>query len=88
MATSTIVCAAVTLLLIRQFGIAAGAIGTSTSYCAALAICIYMFCRRTGVHPGELVAFKAADLQQYRSLARWIFSGVHAKYATYVRRGG
>ena len=84
-ATSTLVCAAVTILLIHQYGIAAGAIGTSVSYTAAFIICTFVFCRQTGVAPGALFAFTGNDLQQYRLLAQWILSGMRS---TYVRRGG
>lgn len=84
-AISTIVCAAVTLVLVHRFGILAGAIGTSVSYTAAFAICAIVFCRRTRTSPLTLFAFNASDLDQYVMLLRWILSGVRA---TYARRAG
>jgi stage V sporulation protein B len=86
-ASSTILCAIVTLLLIRQYGIAAGAIGTSVSYTAAFALCTVIFSRYTRISPSALFAFTTSDLAQYGLLARWILNGMRSVSPKYVRRG-
>ncbi len=64
-AISTIMCGAITLLLIHRYGIFAGAIGTSVSYMTAFVICTIVFCRSARVVPSSLFAFNGSDFQQY-----------------------
>jgi O-antigen/teichoic acid export membrane protein len=75
-ATSTIVCGAFTFLLAPRIGIVAGAMGTSLSYVCALAICMAIFCRHTGVRFTQFVALEKADLRPYRVLMRSLFSSI------------
>jgi O-antigen/teichoic acid export membrane protein len=72
-ATSTVICGVFTFLLAPHWGIIAGAAGTSISYVAALCISATVFSRQSGVALTELFAFSKHDLDQYRSLVRWVF---------------
>jgi Na+-driven multidrug efflux pump len=65
---STILCAALTVVLLPRFGIVGGAIATSVSYCLAFAAAAIYFIRRTRIAPLQLFALSAADLAPYRSL--------------------
>jgi O-antigen/teichoic acid export membrane protein len=78
LASSTIICGVFTFFVAPHWGIIAGAVGTSISYVAALGIAASIFCRQTGVPFFELFAFSKHDMDQYRTLARWVFSGAQA----------
>jgi O-antigen/teichoic acid export membrane protein len=65
---STIVCAALTVVLLPHFGIVGGAIATSISYCLAFAAAVFYFVRRTRIAPLRLFTLCAGDLAPYRSL--------------------
>ncbi len=72
--TSTLVCAILTALLVPRFGIVAGAIGTSASYIASLALCAWIFARNADVPLTQMVSYDREDWHHYRALASWIFS--------------
>ncbi len=73
---STVVCAVITLLLVRHLGIVAGAMGTSVSYIVSFAIMVVLFCRRTGIDPRLIFIVTRADLRHYRVLAETTFARV------------
>lgn len=64
-AVSTVVCAVFTYLAVPQWGILAGAIGTSLSYVAAFVLCAAYFCAKARCSPRALIAFGRDDLRRY-----------------------
>jgi O-antigen/teichoic acid export membrane protein len=65
---STLICAAMTVLLLPHVGIVGGAIATSVSYVAVFAAAAAYFIRRTRIAPRKLFTLSRSDLQPYRTL--------------------
>lgn len=75
-ALSTLICVAVTILLVPRFGIVAGAIGTSTSYVVSFGVVAATFYRETGISPVKIFAFTSRDFIHYQNLARETMSNI------------
>jgi O-antigen/teichoic acid export membrane protein len=72
---STMICAAMTVVLLPHFGIAGGAVATSISYCTAFAAAVTYFVHRTRIAPRRIFTLSRTDLEPYRALlSRRLFS--------------
>jgi O-antigen/teichoic acid export membrane protein len=65
---STVICAALTIVLLPRVGIVGGAIATSVSYCIAFAAAVSYFVHRTRIGPRRIFTLSRTDLEPYRAL--------------------
>jgi O-antigen/teichoic acid export membrane protein len=67
---STILCAIITLLAVRPWGIAGAAVATSVSYLITLLASLFVFCEETGMTFRSVFTFAQDDIRPYKSLLR------------------
>lgn len=65
--TSTVLCAVITALTVRRYGLMAGAIATSISYGASFCVSLVYFGRETSLRPLDVILVRRSDFAPYLS---------------------
>jgi O-antigen/teichoic acid export membrane protein len=65
--TSTVLCAVITALTVRRYGLMAGAIATSISYGVSFCVSLVYFGRETSLRPLDVILVRRSDFAPYLS---------------------